>query len=99
MLEQNFHRDNHYVPQGYLKRWTFSQECLYVYRLLVSHPNVRVWKKTSVKGVAYHSHLYTRLVGGQETDDFERWLEREFETPAEEPLRKATSNAPLTPND
>jgi hypothetical protein len=67
--------------------------------VLVSHTQVPAWKEASVKGITYHSHLYTRLAAGRETDDFERWLDREFEAPAEEPLQKATSDAPLTPND
>jgi Protein of unknown function (DUF4238) len=83
VLAEDFHRDNHYVPQGYLKQWASPQKRLWVYRILVSHPRVPVWKETSVRGVAYHQHLYTRLAAGRETDDFERWLDREFETPAE----------------
>ena len=70
-----------------------------MYRLLVSHPKVPFWKPCSPKGIAYHSHLYTRIVAGVETDDFERWLDREFEASAEEPLYKATSGARLTPED
>lgn len=99
LTEQEFHRDNHYVSQGYLKRWASSPERLWVYRILVSYARVPVWKEASAKGVAYHSHLYTRIAAGKETDDFERWLDREFEAPAEEPLGKATSDARLTPND
>jgi Protein of unknown function (DUF4238) len=96
---EHFHRDNHYVPQGYLKQWASPQKRLWVYRILVSHTQVPAWKEASVKEVAHHSHLYTRIAAGQETDDFERWLDREFETPAEDPLRKVTSGARLTPDD
>jgi hypothetical protein len=96
---EHFHRQNHYVSQGYLKRWAPSHKRLWVYRVLVSHIQVPAWKEASVKGVAYHSHLYTRIAAGRETDDFERWLDREYEAPAEEPLEKATSDARLTPDD
>ncbi|MFL6260243.1 MAG: DUF4238 domain-containing protein [Thermoanaerobaculia bacterium] len=99
MSEISFHRDNHYVPCAYLKRWASPKGHVWTYRTLVSHLKVPFWKESSPKGVAYHSHLYTRLIAGQETDDIERWLDREFESPAEEALRKATSDDRLTTAD
>ena len=39
------------------------------------------------------------MVAGRESDDIEKWLNREFETPAEEALRKVTSDRRLTPDD
>jgi hypothetical protein len=69
------------------------------YRTLVSRSEIRLWKPGSIKGVGYLSHLYTRLVAGSESDDVEKWLEREFETPAAEPLRKAVSDERLTSKD
>jgi hypothetical protein len=91
--------DNHYVSCGYLKRWVSSSGRIWTYRILVSHPKVPPWKECFPKGVAYHRHLYTRVVAGQATDEIERWLDSEFETPAEEALQKATSDARLTPAD
>lgn len=91
--------DNHYVPCEYLKRWASSDKRIYMYRLLVSHPQVPLWKKSSPRGVAKLSHLYTRIVAGRETDDIEKWLNREFESPAEEALHKVTSDGRLTPDD
>jgi len=58
-----------------------------------------MWKKRSTRGVAYHQHLYTRLIAGRESDEIERWLDKEFETPAAEALDKATSDSRLTPED
>lgn len=94
-----FSRDNHFVPMMSLKRWAFDNETVWLYRLLVSHSNVPEWKRQSIRGIAYQQNLYTRLVAGDETDEFERWLNTEFETPAEEALRKATSNQYLSPKD
>jgi len=99
LTETNFRRDNHYVPCEYLKRWAFSQNRVWAYRLLVSHENVPLWKASSIRGIAYHSHLYTRIAAGLESDEIEQWLEREYETPAEEVLQKATSDRQLTPSD
>jgi len=99
LTETNFRRDNHYVSCGYLKRWTSSTGRLWAYRILVSHENVPLWKESSIRGIAYHSHLYTRIAAGLESDDIEQWFEHEYETPAEEALQKATSNGRLTPSD
>lgn len=99
MSTSAFRRDNHFVPRFYLKRWASSPEHVWAYRVLVSHPSVRLWKEASVRGVAYHSHLYTRVVAGVESDEIERWLDREFEAPAEEAIHKATTGARLSPRD
>jgi hypothetical protein len=94
-----FHRDNHYVACMYLKRFSADSEHVLTYPLLVAHERVPLWKPRSMKGVAYRAHLYTRIVATGQTDEFETWLNEEFETPAEEPLRKATEDISLTPSD
>jgi hypothetical protein len=91
--------DNHYVPHVYLKNWKSSHERIWTYRLLVSHDAVPLWKETSIRGIAYHSHLYTSMVAGEESDEIEQWLDREFEAPADEALRKVTSDERLTETD
>lgn len=99
MTQTDFHRDNHYVPCEYLKTWESSPGRVWTYRILVSHEKVSLWNEKSIRGIAYHAHLYTRLAVGRETDEIERWFEREYETPAADVLRKVTSNARLTPSD
>lgn len=94
-----FRRDNHYVPRGYLKRWASDGNRVWVYRTLVSHPKIPLWERKSIRGTAYHAYLYSRALAGGETDEFERWLDRTFEAPAEEALGKATSGARMTPDD
>lgn len=92
-------RDNHYVPCLYLKRFAASNGRVAAYRILVADRRVPEWKWCSIKGVAYHTHLYTRMASGLETDEVEKWLKREFEDPAEEAIGKATSDLRLTPTD
>jgi hypothetical protein len=65
----------------------------------VSDSRIPHWKHATVKAIAYHSHLYTRIAAGRETDDVERWLDTEFEAPAKEPLEKVVSDARLSPDD
>lgn len=99
MDSRTFKRDNHYVPRSYLKRWASDDGRLWSFRVLVSHPAVPHWRKVSPRGVAFHSHLYTRTVAGGESDDLERWLDVEFEGPAEESIERAVSGRRLTPTD
>lgn len=97
--QTNFHRDNHYVPCEYLKAWESSLGRVWVYRVLVSHTKVPLWNEKSMRGIAYHTHLYTRMVAGGATDEIEQWFDREYETPAAEVLRKVTSNGRLESSD
>ena len=90
---------NHYVPCLYLKRWAGTDAKVRVYRVLVPHASVPMWKPSSIDGIGYHRNLYTRILAGAETDEFENWLERDFETPAAEPLRKATAGERLSSDD
>jgi hypothetical protein len=99
MNKGQFSRDNHYVPQLYLRAFPGADGRVFAYRTLVSRPEISLWKPSSIKGVGYLSHLYTRIAAGGETDEIEKWFHREIETPADEPLRKAVSDEPLTSDD
>lgn len=92
------HRDNHYVPQMYLKQWAVDKK-ICTYSLLVAHDNVRRWKSLSPKSIARRQHLYTSVMNGQESDELERWLGSEFEAPAEGPISRAIRDARLSPDD
>lgn len=92
-------QENHYVPQSYLKRWASKNGKIWASRLLVPDTRMPLWKQVSVRGIAKHQNLYTRIIAGKESDDVEHWLNAEFETPAQEALAKATSNQKLRPED
>jgi Protein of unknown function (DUF4238) len=93
------HVKNHFVPECYLKRWTNSDGKVFVYRTLVEHEQVPVWKPHSVSAIAYQKHLYTQKISGSDSDELESWFDREFESPANEVLDKATSASRLTSGD
>jgi hypothetical protein len=99
MRNDQFKRNNHYVPCVYLKRWESSPNRVWTYPLIVHDERVPLWRERSIKGIAYHSHLYTKIAAGRETDEVEKWLAKEFEDPAELALQKATSDDRLTPED
>ena len=92
-------RDNHFVPQAYLRRWSDDGKRVYCYRTVVAHKRVPEWEPKSIRGVAYQRDLYTGFANGQEVDDFERWIKSDFEDPAMEALEKVASNAPLGQGD
>jgi hypothetical protein len=95
----DFHADNHYLPRMYLKPWETRSGRVWTYRVLVAHDSAPVWKTFSSKSVGHHLHLYTRQSAGKDSDQIERWFDREFERPAVEPLQKALSDKRLTPNE
>lgn len=90
------HVANHYVPKLYLKQWAASG-MIPTYRLLVPNKSCPPWKLHSLKGIAYHQHLYTYIAGGEATDEFERWLDSEFEGPAEDAIDRVVREDTLTP--
>lgn len=91
--------DNHFVPQLYLKQWSTDGSRIWAYRTLVSHQKVKKWTLRSIRGVAFHQDLYTEISDGQEVDDFERWMESEFETPAQEAIKKVVLEKVLEQSD
>ncbi len=94
-----FRANNHFVPEGYLKNWCTTNNKLWRYELLAPHDNVPEWKESSSRGIAYHRHLYTRLIAGEESDDIERWFDSEFESPAIPVIAKALKLKKLTQQD
>lgn len=91
--------NNHFVPQWYLKRWADNDQRLWYYRLLVSHESVPLWETKHVSGVAFKRDLYTTVEGGQDFDDFERWIETEFEAPALDAVDRVIHDEELTSTD
>jgi hypothetical protein len=92
-------RDNHFVPQVYLRNFSSPSGEVREYRTLVSHSSVPLWKAVNVAGTGYERNLYTRIHRGEESDDIEQWLNREFESPAKESFQKALVDGELTSGD
>jgi hypothetical protein len=92
-------RNNHFVPQLYLKNFATDSGKVLEYRTLVCHPKVPTWNSVNVAGTGYEKNLYTRIVRGEEADDIEQWLNSEFESPAREPLQKVLTDKKLTRDD
>jgi len=92
-------RANHFVSQKLLKQWSIDGSNVWAYRILVSHQNVPEWTVKPIRGVAWRENLYTTSDAGTDTDEFEHWIESNYETPAHETLEKVVNNRPLTSED
>jgi Protein of unknown function (DUF4238) len=92
-------RNNHFVPQFYLRQWSEDGKQIWLYRILVSQERVPEWKLRSISGIAYHADLYTTMADGHEIDEFERWIEAEYETPAQDAINKVIRNKTLKSED
>jgi len=60
----NITRNNHYVPQATLKRWSHDGQSVWAYRLLVSHHGVRQWRSELIARLTRQTDLYTEHRGG-----------------------------------
>lgn len=87
------------MPRSYLKRWSDDDGKVSTYRLLVPTDRAPLWKRFSLKSVAFQQHLYTTVVAGGESDGIERWLDAEFEGPAEGSIRRVVAGGRLSRED
>jgi len=95
MITQLTHK-NHYVPQFYLKRWSSDGKKILCYRTLVSHENVPFWSLNSIEWSFFVTDLYTSMLRGQFTDNFERWIKEIYEEPALSAICKLEAGKKLT---
>lgn len=96
---QQITHDNHFVPQLYLKQWSDDGIHIWSYRILVSHEKVPEWINRPIRGVAFQPDLYTSFENGKEIDEFEKWLEEDFEKPVQESIKKVLKNNDLSALD
>ncbi len=95
----NFRVKHHYVSRSYLKAWADKRKRISAYRVLVSNDSVRVWDRLPIKSVACHNHFYTRFSAEGDSDEVERWMNDEIETPAQSALHKIRSGKKIKQND
>lgn len=95
----NISRDNHLVPQMYLKAWEDNNNEIHVYDLLVPNRNCSEWKNRTAKGIAFRRDFYTNIENANEEDYLEKIFNERYETPAKEPLTKAISGDKLNAED
>lgn len=92
------HFDHHYVPQFLLRQFAGAPGLIWKHSFLASHSTVRTWNLVSIREqAAVNRHLYTVVEDAKEDDRIERWLEKEFETPAAEAVDRVIQGEPLKP--
>ncbi|MGE3843022.1 MAG: DUF4238 domain-containing protein [Vicinamibacterales bacterium] len=91
-------RDSHYVPQATLRRWSGDGTHVWAYRLLVSHENVPLWERKTIRGLVFQDDIYTTLCGDQESDDFERFI-TSIEERGQAAIEKLLAHSKMKPAD
>lgn len=99
VMTDPFRAENHFLPRLYLRGFENPGRKVAVYRTLVSHPKVPEWETMSTKGLGRMSHLYSVKKNGMISDELERWLETEYETPAAPVLSKALADKRLSQSE
>jgi hypothetical protein len=92
-------RNNHFVPRGYLIRWSPDGHTVWEHKIVVPDSRYPKWKRVSLRSAGARTHLYDAYIPGLERDHFERWLEREIETPAYHALDRLDHSQALRPED
>ena len=80
----------------YLKRFQSRPGWIHRYDLLVPHARYPIWTEKPLDRVASADDLYTSIKDGREDDAHEKWLNSEFETPAEDAIQRAVSGQQMT---
>ena len=80
----------------YLKRFASRPGWIYRYDILVPNENCPIWVEKPIDRVASASDLYTSIEDGTEVDSHEKWLNDEYETPAEEAIERAVTERTMT---
>lgn len=71
---QGITRDNHYVPQLYLKHWSNNGNTVCTYNGILRNKAQKAWRNTSIKKSGYQRDFYTDIIDGFEDDKIERYF-------------------------
>lgn len=91
-------RNNHYVPQFYLKCWSGNGNTVLTYRLLVPNLGEKVWKQMPIRHLASWFDLYTQHNDANDADAIEKELGN-WEMKAAGAFRKVREGTELSDDD
>lgn len=95
----NIARNNHYVPEATLRRWSEDETHVWGYRLLVSRRGMREWRRERISGLTRQTDLYTQWSEGEETDAFETFITRQFEEPGQAAISRLVGGQKMDRTD
>ncbi len=93
--KQNITRDNHYVPQFYLRYWSNNGNTIHSYNGIVRHVSGRKWQSSSIKSTACLPDYYTDEINGSDDDKVEKIFQR-YEDKAKPIFEKVIQDEPLS---
>lgn len=99
MGSKSITRDNHYVPQFYLKGWSTNGNTILTYDLVVQDERVPEWKRRPIKSMACWRDFYSQTADSSVSDAFERMMNSKYETPAIRAFEKVKHNECVERND
>lgn len=74
--KQNITRNNHYVPQFYLKYWSNNGNTVRSYNGIIKHKSRKGWHSTPIKSTACYQDYYTDEIDGIDDDKIEHFFEK-----------------------
>lgn len=96
--KRNITRDNHYVPQFYLKYWSNNGNTIHSYNGILRHESGRGWKTSPIKSTACLQDYYTDEIDGIDDDKVESLFEKS-ENEARDVFEKIKKNRPLSDSE
>lgn len=91
-------RNNHYVPQFYLRLWSKNGNTIQAYNGIIKNEAMRGWRTSSIRSTACWPDFYTDTLDGRDDDKFER-LMHDFEDDAKRTIEKLRNGFKLTQED
>lgn len=76
---KNRTKNNHYIPQVYLKSWS-KENKLYVFEKIAPNPNYPVWSRKNIKSVASGNEIYNIEIDGVMDDSLEEIFSKNIES-------------------
>lgn len=90
---------NHFVPQFYLRYWSFDGKSIWDYKVVVENEREKIWRSTSLRTACSWDDLYTQRIAGTDADDVENYFCDKYESPASVVLKKIDAGSAVSKND
>ena len=90
-------RDNHYVPQFYLRQWSNDGNTIHCYDTVARNAMQPLWRNAHIKSACCWKDFYTLDYSGSLDDSIEHLFSSEYEANASAAIRRVSEG--FKPND